>query len=151
MVVVHREWQKAWKKVPWMEKMVQHKLFHILAVALTFNSFSFGLVFFRSQNMEIAWSVMRKMLFIDPSPIGYNAWMPSILTTSGSIIFLLLPLILLSFLIAQIVVSRFKETPGIMPTPPGFSAFKPVYLAALAIILLLVAPGVTASYIYFQF
>lgn len=150
MIVVHRAWTMLWKQYAPLEKIVQSQLYSILAVALTFNAFSFGLVFFRSTNMDMAWSVMRKMLFIDPSPAGYTAWMPSILTTSGSIMFLLLPLILLGFLISQIIVSKFRGTPGIMPTfnIPGF---KPVYLATLAIILLIVAPGVTASYIYFQF
>ncbi len=73
------------------------------------------------------------------------------MNTSSSVMFLLLPFVLATFLIAQIIVSKFKGTPGIMPTPAGFPALKAVYLAALAIILLLVAPGVTAQYIYFQF
>lgn len=151
MIVIHREWHKLWKRVSWMEPIVKHKLFHIASIALTFNTFSFGLVFFRSQNMDMAWSVMRKMILLEPAAAGYSALMPSILTTTGSIMFLLLPLILLSFLVAQIVVSRFKGTPGIMPVPAAFPALKSIYLAALAIILLLVAPGVTANYIYFQF
>ncbi len=73
------------------------------------------------------------------------------LNTSGNVMFLLLPFMLAGFVIAQIIVSKFKETPGIMPTPRFFPGLKAVYLAALAIILLLVAPGVTANYIYFQF
>ncbi|MBX9688119.1 MAG: hypothetical protein K2X27_15535 [Candidatus Obscuribacterales bacterium] len=151
MIVVHRFWQNCCRKFEVLEKLIASKLFHIFAIALTFNSFSFGLVFFRSQNMQTAWSIMRKMLLIDPSPAGSSPWIPSILTTSSSVMFLLLPFMLASFLIAQIIVSRFKGTPGIMPSPKYLPFFKPVYLAALAIILLLVAPGVTASYIYFQF
>lgn len=149
MIVVHRLWQNLCRKVNWLQNMVASKIFHIFAIAFTFNTFSFGLVFFRSQNMSTAWSIMRKMLLIDPSPAGTLAWLPSMLNTSSSVIFLILPFLLASFLIAQIAVAKFKETPGIMPN--FFPGFKPIYLAALAIILLLVAPGVTASYIYFQF
>lgn len=149
LIVIHREWQKFYKNVDWLKNLVASKVFHILAIALTFNSFSFGLVLFRSKDMEMAWSVMRKMLLIDPSPAGTVPWIPSTLNTSSSVNFLLLPFMLAAFLIAQIIVQKFKETPGIMPN--FFPGFKPVYLAALAIILLLVAPGVTAQYIYFQF
>ena len=151
MIVIHREWQKFYRQIDWLQKMVASKVFHIFSIALTFNAFSFGLIFFRSADMNTAWSLFRKMLFIDPSPAGTVAWMPSILNTQSSVVFLLLPFMLAAFLIAQIIVSKFKETPGIMPNPRNFPIFKPVYLAMLAIILLLVAPGVTAQYIYFQF
>jgi hypothetical protein len=139
------------RKVSWLQNVVATKLFHIFAIALTFNAFSFGLVFFRSSNMQMAWSVMRKMLLLDPSPAGTLAYIPSMLTTSSSVMFLLMPLMLGAFLLAQMLVSRFKGTPGIMPFPQTAPALRGVYLAVLAIILLLVAPGVTANYIYFQF
>lgn len=151
MIVVHREWQKFCRRFEFMQKIVASKLFHIFAIAFTFNSFSFGLVFFRSQDMQMAWSVMRKMLLLDPSPAGTTALVPSMLNTSSSVIFLLAPLMLAAFVIAQIIVSRFKGTPGVMPIPANLSGLKGAYLAVLAIILLLVAPGVTAQYIYFQF
>lgn len=151
MIVVHREWQKFCRRFDCLQKIVASKPFNIFSIALTFNVFSFGLVFFRSKDMATAWSVMRKMLLLDPSPAGTTAWIPSTLTTSSSVVFLLLPLILGLFLIAQIIVSRFKGTPGVMPTPQSMPALKAVYLAALAIILLLLAPGVTAQYVYFQF
>jgi D-alanyl-lipoteichoic acid acyltransferase DltB (MBOAT superfamily) len=151
MSVIHREWQKFSRRHKVLQDIVATKLFHIFAVAFTFNCFSFGLVFFRSQDMKMAFSVMRKMLLLDPGPLGTTAWIPSMLNTSGNVMFLLLPFMLAGFVIAQIIVSKFKETPGIMPTPRFFPGLKAVYLAALAIILLLVAPGVTANYIYFQF
>jgi D-alanyl-lipoteichoic acid acyltransferase DltB (MBOAT superfamily) len=151
MSVVHREWQKFCAKHEKLQAIVASKVFHVCAVAFTFNCFSFGLVFFRSADMKTAFSVMRKMLLIDPSPVGTVAWIPSMLNTSSSVIFLLLPLMLVTFFVAQVIVSKFKGTPGVMPTPRFFPAFKSVYLAALAIILLMVAPGVTASYVYFQF
>jgi alginate O-acetyltransferase complex protein AlgI len=151
MLVVHRNWLQLVRKVSWLQNVVATKLFHIFAIALTFNAFSFGLVFFRSSNMQMAWSVMRKMLLLDPSPAGTLAYIPSMLTTSSSVMFLLMPLMLGAFLLAQMLVSRFKGTPGIMPFPQTAPALRGVYLAVLAIILLLVAPGVTANYIYFQF
>ncbi len=151
LFICHRIWQNFYRPFETLKKLIASKLFHLFAIAFTFNTFSFGLVFFRSPDMATAWSVMRKMLLIDPSPAGTLAWMPSILNTSSSVVFLLLPFLLAAFLIAQIVVSKFKDSYGIMPEPRWLPGFKPVYLAALAIVLLLLAPGVTAQYIYFQF
>lgn len=151
MQVVHRNWQWFCRQIKALEKIVASKLFHIFSIALTFNAFSFGLVLFRSKDMETAFTVMKKMLFIDTVNSTSPSFIPSILNTSSSPIFLLLPLVLAAFLLAQIIVSRFKGTPGIMPTPKSAPALKGAYIAILAIIILLIAPGVTASYIYFQF
>jgi alginate O-acetyltransferase complex protein AlgI len=150
-LVFHRLWRKLVERFSWLQKIVATKPFHLFAIACTFNSFALGLVFFRTGNMQTAWLVIRKLFCLDAAGNLASTLAPGILGTSGSAAFQLLPLLLAGFMTAQMISSRFRQTPGIMPIPASLPALKGAYLAVLVIALLLAAPAVTGQYIYFQF
>jgi len=71
------------------------------------------------------------------------------MNTNGSIIYPVLPLVLIAMWIMQIALASSKEKPGILPK--YFPGFKPAYLAVLIAMLLIFSPDVTPAFIYFQF
>lgn len=145
-LIINKTWRTIVEPIPALNAMTKTRLFTIFAVALTFQSWVVSMVFFRAQNMGTACTILSKMFSVDT-----NFWQPSILNTSDSIVFAILPFVLVALFAAQILVSKLKEAPGIMPDFPKIPGFKPVYLAMLLIILLVSCPDSTPSFIYFQF
>ncbi|MBZ0184939.1 MAG: hypothetical protein K8F91_01715, partial [Candidatus Obscuribacterales bacterium] len=153
-MVIHRLWQKFSKKHEMLTTMIKSKYFHVFAVFLTFHCWCLSLIFMRSETMEKAMLVMRKMMFVDQAP-DFAWWQASIIATSDSILYQILPLLLVVTYAMQIVVSKFKETPGIMPAFNlrcfGIPVFKPAYLAVLLVVLFIWSPDFSPQFIYFQF
>lgn len=153
VAVFHRLWRQFSQKHDWMKAIIETRPFHLLSIALTFNVFALGLAIFRAHDLSTAWLIMRKLVFIDTLSAASPAWVPSILSTGSSVVFQMLPFLLLGCWLGQVIAShpRFRNAPitGIMPI--NSPALKGAYLAALAIILMLLAPSVTVQYIYFQF
>ncbi|MBX9771888.1 MAG: hypothetical protein K2X29_10980 [Candidatus Obscuribacterales bacterium] len=146
LLILHKEWRRLCDALPAMLKITETKLFNIIAIALTFCAWTVGLVIFRAENMKVAGTVLGKLF-----DLSQAFQPPTMLTTSSSILFALLPFALIVLFAAQIVVSKLKLSPGIMPDFPKIPGFKPVYLAMLLIILLVSCPDSTPSFIYFQF
>lgn len=153
VLAIHRLWRRVVEKNSWLQPIVATKWFNIFGIFLTFNTFCASLVVFRAQDCQTAWMILGRMFGLEAAPAPLLNWQPSILTSSGSFIYPLFPVIILLFLIGQLICSRFrgKTTAGIMPEPSGFPLFKPAYLAFLVILLLVFSPDVTPQFIYFQF
>ncbi len=150
IIGLYRVWQTCTQKSALLLAMTKQSWFRYFAVFCTFQSFSFGLVIFRTQSFPVYMDGMGKMLGLIVRP-GTNPWMPTVLTTESSVIFALMPLLIASFFATHFAVSRFKELPGIMPKPRWFPFFKPVYLASLVVLLLVLSPDIAPQFVYFQF
>jgi D-alanyl-lipoteichoic acid acyltransferase DltB (MBOAT superfamily) len=151
MMTIHRLWQKCTAYSSILARIARSKLFHYLAVATTFHCFGLSLVIFRLDSLQTAWLVYRKIFFLEAAPAGLMSWQPTIMNTDGSIVFQIFPFLLAGFFGAQLIVSRFRGTPGIMPAPRWLPGFKAIYLTALVVVLLLLTPDMTPQFIYFQF
>lgn len=146
LLILHKEWRRLCDALPAMTKFTETKLFNIFAIALTFNAWALGLVFFRAENMKVVGTVMSKLF-----DLSAGVQLPTMLNTSSSILFAVLPFVLALLFAAQILVAKFKQSPGIMPKFPGLPGLKSAYLAILLMILLVSCPDSTPSFIYFQF
>lgn len=149
LLVLHRMWRKVVAHSRALEKVVETKVFHIFAIALTFNAHALGLAIFRANNVPEGLLVIGKMFNLQPAAEGLANWQPAIMNTNGSIIYPVLPLVLIAMWIMQIALANSKEKPGILPK--YFPGFKPAYLAVLIAMLLIFSPDVTPAFIYFQF
>ncbi len=149
LLVLHRMWRHVVAKSKALEKIVETKVFHIFAIALTFNAHAIGLAMFRANNIPEGFLVIAKMFNLAPAAEGLANWQPAILNTNGSIVYPILPLVLVAMWVMQVVCSKSKEKGSIMPN--FFTGFKPAYLAVLIAMLLIFSPDVTPSFIYFQF
>ena len=157
-MVVHRGWQTFYKTKPWLENIVKTKYYHVFAVFLTMHAWCLSLVFMRSPDMNVAWTVMKKVLFLDTAQNALGWWQPSILsTTDTNLLYPLLPFILVATYSMKLLVAKSKEIPGVMPDfklnlfGKHIPAFKPAYLAALLIVLFIWSPDFSPQFIYFQF
>lgn len=144
-LIINKTWRTFVEKIPALDAATKTKLYRAFAIALTFQSWTVSMVFFRAQTMKVASTLLGKMFF------DIGNFQPTILNTNDSIIFAILPFVLLALFAAQLLVSKLKETPGIMPDFPSIPGFKPAYLAFLLMILLVCCPDSTPSFIYFQF
>lgn len=151
MMTIHRLWQKAQEASALLGVIAQSQLFHCLSVAITFHCFCLSLIVFRLDNLQAAELIYRKIFFLDAAPAGLLSWQPTIMNTDGSVLFQIFPFLLIGFFAGQLIVSRFRGTPGVMPAPSWLPGFKAVYLTALVIVLLLLTPDMTPQFIYFQF
>lgn len=157
-MVIHRGWQTFYKTKPWLENIIKTKYYHVFAVFLTMHAWCLSLVFMRSPDMNVAWTVMKKVLFLDTAQNTLGWWQPSILaTTDTNLLYPLLPFILVATYAMQLLVAKSKEIPGVMPDfklnlfGRQIPAFKPAYLAALLIVLFIWSPDFSPQFIYFQF
>lgn len=146
LLILHKEWRRLVDALPAITKVTETKIFNMFAIALTFTAWSLGLVIFRAENMQVVSTIFQKLF-----NLSAVTQLPTMLTTSSSIIFALLPFILALLFAGQILVSKFKQSPGIIPEFPSFPGLKSVYLAILLMILLVSCPDSTPSFIYFQF
>ncbi len=150
-IVIHRLWQIATEKVAMLAAISKAGWFRYVAIFLTFNAFAVGLAIFRSPDMTVASLALGKMFGLVAQPAGTTMWIPTIINTESSVIFALMPLLLILFYAAQFLVHSFEGTPGVMPEPRWMPFFKPVYLAGLIIVLLVLSPDISPQFVYFQF
>lgn len=150
-LVAHRLWRHIVAKSAALNRIVETKLFHWFGIALTFNAHALGLVIFRANNIPDAFHILGKMFNIEQAAGGLANWQPAVMNTNGSIVYPILPVVLVAMWIMQVILANSKEKPGIMPEPRFFPGFKPAYLAVLIAMLLIFSPDVTPSFIYFQF
>lgn len=154
-LVVNRLWRSVVEKHDWLKSVVETKGFHIFAIFLTFNSYVFAVASFRAQTVPIGMEIWKKMLFMPDMASGTVPQLPNILRTQESVIFQLLPLLLLGCYLVHVGMyfvgrkgGKDESEQQAVPLP---RLLKPAYLAALAILLMLFSPPVTPQFIYYQF
>jgi alginate O-acetyltransferase complex protein AlgI len=151
-IVLHRLWQISCERIPVLMSVAKAGWFKYFAIFLTFQAFAMGLAIFLSPNIPMAGVALGRMLCLLPQPAGTVFWKPTVLNTESSVVFALVPVLLVLFWIAQFVVARFNaRTPGTVPELRWFPAFKPVYLAGLMVLLLVLSPDIAPQFVYFQF
>ncbi len=147
-LLVHRLWVACTGDGAFISGLRGTTAYKVASIILTFEAFAVGLVFFRSDSVPTALGIISKMFGFAGSA---SVITPTILATSGSPLFQLLPFCLMLLFAGQYLVNRFKSPPATIPNVSFIPAFKPLYLAALIIGLLVLAPDIAASFVYFQF
>lgn len=151
LLVSHKEWRALCQVHQRLSDLVASKLFHWFAIALNFHCWTVAMVFFRAENLKVADTILKKMFGLATAPAGAGIWQPTILNSNTNIMYPLLPFILVLLMAAQIAVSRFKGTTGIMPLFGRLAPLRAAYLAALILVLLVLSPNSTPQFVYFQF
>ena len=151
MLILLRLWQKYKEATASVLAFSKTPFYRVCSIIVGFNSFAFGIITFRATTLEAAMLMLKKAFFLGETPPGCLPWQPCMMNCSDSVIYVILPFLILGFFLCQIMVSRFRETPGVMPAPRWFPGFKAVYLATLVIALLTFCPDSAPQFIYFQF
>lgn len=151
-LVIHKEWRHWAEQFSFINKISQSTIFKPFAIWLTFSTFAFGMGMFRSQTIEAAWTMTRKLMFIGPPPPGLSAFDLTVPSVGGSAIYTMLPLILIVLTVGQILADKFPgSSGGLLPFSPRLRFLRPLYLAAIACALMTFSPDIAPQFVYFQF
>lgn len=148
LLVLNKEFQHISQKIPSLTSLRQTKWFHVFSVILTFHAVCIGWVFFRAQTIDAAFSIIGKLLFLPQVGQVLNPFCVSIVNTKESVVFLILPVMLLLLFTGQFLAGLQKIGRLGLPKPRLAQAFA----FALAVCLLIVfSPDYAPKFIYFQF
>lgn len=154
-LIVHREWMNLYKKVGWLGKIVKTKVWHAIAIFITFQAFAVSFVYFRADNLKIANAMLGRMLqvwniFTEGKPGFLSAGPPSTINpfTPWPLIIPTIPFVLAALMIAQILSEYLRDIHFWAKRPRWMKA---LYCAILIILMLSLMPDQAQRFLYFQF
>lgn len=153
MLIAHKEVQNLMKSFAWWQQLTKTKAFHVFSIVLTFHVVCIGWVFFRAENMNTAFEIIKRLFFVGQYPAGVNAFSLSLPSVHDPVVFLLLPLVLLILFIGQIISGKMASLGWASPyKAPSFPrGLQAVYLTIMICVLLAFSPDASPKFIYFQF
>lgn len=147
-LILHREFQGVKKKLSAWSGFWESKFWHVFSVLLTFHVVCIGWIFFRVENIQTAFSMVKKMVLLKPlfSPAGDFQFV--ILRPELPIIVPVTLVLVALLLVQNFPISRLNErgTFSAMPAP-----LKAAFCSLLIILMIIFIPDGTQPFIYFQF
>jgi len=147
LLVAHREFRALCSRFALLKNITESKVFHYLAIGLTFHAVCIGWVFFRADSVSQALAMIAKLLLI-PNASTMPAWILTITSTTESTVFLLLPILLITILVGQLWALYRSQNNAIKPIPNWIQAVSFAFAVTLLIVL---SPDFAPKFIYFQF
>lgn len=148
LLIVHREFARLKAQIPILKTIVDSSFGRIASILLTFQMVCVGWIFFRVQNIGVAWSVVKKMLTLHPLFAGTEAHHFLILKSSLPVTVPIAIAMVFLLLLGNLPVSRLNETGWFRRAP---ALLKAAYCSALILLILVFLPDNSAPFIYFQF
>lgn len=148
VLIIHREYEAAMKKIGVHEKLLQSKVYHWASVVFTFHVVCIGWVFFRADDMKIAGQVLTKLFEIPTALLHFSASQLAILQIRDPIIFPALVLILPTLMVSTFVINWLNDK-KFYQSPPW--AVQVTVMVALMCLLTIFTPDSSPRFIYFQF
>ncbi len=147
-LIIHREWMRFYKGVDWLNKFIQSKIWHVIAIFITFHAFVVSYVFFRAETNTTALYMVGRMFQLwnlgPQAPQTHYQF----LTSHGPLIYPLVPFILGALAIAHII-SEFLRGKSFWAKFPRWA--QAVYCAFLIFLMLALLPDQANRFLYFQF
>jgi D-alanyl-lipoteichoic acid acyltransferase DltB (MBOAT superfamily) len=148
LLVINKEFQRFSERWDLLGTIRKTRVFHYFSIVLTFHAVCLGWVFFRAESMSAALLIIRKLLFLPSSQDQVKPWILTITNTTESVVFLLLPIMLVGIFIAQTLTWLAAEKKQGIRLP----RFVEAAAMAIAVCLLVVfSPDFAPKFIYFQF
>ena len=144
-LIVHREWMRLYEGKPGLNKFVRTRLWHLMAILITFNTFCLSYVFFRANTNSRALYMLGRML--NPAQLGPHIH-PLFLSSTGPLVAPMVPFILGALAIAHVLSEYLKRNSFWSKTPRLLQA---IYCAFLIFMMLALMPEESNRFIYFQF
>jgi len=148
LLVLHKEYQKICEKLGVAKTLLSSKVYHWASVIVTFHLVVIGWVFFRAENMNIAWQMLSKMFMAPVDLMHFTANQLNILQIRDPIIFPALLIILPILMVSQVVIDWLNNK-SIYQSPPW--ALQVGVMVALMCVLTVFSPDTSPKFIYFQF
>lgn len=149
-LIIHREFQLVKESISWLKNLFQSKLGSFLSLALTFHVVCIGWVFFRVQDIRTAFSIVTKMVCLNPLLTSAEVQSQSLLILANHLpvlvsVSLCLTLILL---LINLPLSILNEKGVFKKAPAPLTG---LFCLALMLIMIIFLPDGTQPFIYFQF
>jgi D-alanyl-lipoteichoic acid acyltransferase DltB (MBOAT superfamily) len=148
LLILHKEYSKMLVRVGVAEKLLSSKIYHAVSVVITFHIVCVGWVFFRAENLTIAWNIIQKLAQAPIELAHFSAAQLAILQIRDPIIFPALVLILPVLMIAQPVVDWLNDKRFYLSPPWPVQV---TVMVALMCLLTIFSPDTSPRFIYFQF
>jgi alginate O-acetyltransferase complex protein AlgI len=148
LLVLNKEFQRLAALVPSLTAIRNTRLFHYCSILLTFHAVCIGWVFFRAENVSAALLILRKLFWLPSSQDQLKPWVLSITNTTESVVFVVLPIMLIAILLGEILAWITTEK------RPGFRLprfLEATAMAAAVCLLVVFSPDFAPKFIYFQF
>lgn len=144
-LIVHRQWMLFYKSIDWLYEFVKGKIWHAIAIFITFQAFAVSFVFFRADDLPTSFDMVGRMMKL------WELWPDQhlkFLTSNGPMIFPMIPYVLAGLVIAHIISEPLRDM-QFWPSRPRW--MKGAYCAFLIIIMIALMPEEQNKFIYFQF
>jgi alginate O-acetyltransferase complex protein AlgI len=147
LLVLNKEFQRLAERFNFLTQVRNTAAFHVFSVILTFHLVSIGWVFFRAQSIDTAYLIIEKLLFLPQAHAVINPLCLSIVNTTESTIFMVLPAVLALLFFGQLLALIKNRTSGLQ-LPRIVQALG---LALGVCLLIILSPDYAPKFIYFQF
>jgi len=147
LLILNKEFQRLADRVGFLQQIRETRFFHAFSVVLTFHMVCIGWVFFRAQTLDGALLIIKKLLFLPQLNEAINPFALSIVNTTESTVFLILPVMLTLLFLGQLLALLHKQRPE-FKLPRMVRAFG---LALAVCLLVIFSPDYAPRFIYFQF
>ncbi|MDX2106523.1 MAG: MBOAT family O-acyltransferase [Candidatus Melainabacteria bacterium] len=150
VLIAHREFNAVQEKFVFLKDFFQSKIGNFLSIVLTFHIVCVGWVFFRLQNIQDAFFIVKRMLCFSPVFTAKEATSKQFLLLQDHLpVIVVVSLILTTFLlISNLPLSIIQEN-GILKKIPA--PFVGAFCLILVFIMVVFLPDGNEPFIYFQF
>jgi len=148
LLIMNKEFQRFSGRLPTLQALRKTNLFHWLSIALTFHAVCIGWVFFRADHISTAWLIVRKLLWLPTTQDVVSPWLITITNTTESVVFLILPVMLILILAGQLIAWFNAKTKAFYELPRFLEA---TALTVAVCLLIVFSPDYAPKFIYFQF
>jgi D-alanyl-lipoteichoic acid acyltransferase DltB (MBOAT superfamily) len=148
MLVVHREFVEWSKSVAWLRKAIDSKAGNLFSIFLTFQCVCIGWVFFRVQNIDTCFSIVKKMVFLNPIFTKFENGEFLVLSKNFPIAVPVALCLVLVLLVMNLPVSWANEKGLFKKAHPTLKA---AFCALTVILIVTFLPDNNQPFIYFQF
>jgi D-alanyl-lipoteichoic acid acyltransferase DltB (MBOAT superfamily) len=148
LLVLHKEYSLALEKVGLASKLLSSKIYHVVSIVVTFHLVCLGWVFFRADNLSIAFEMFKKLFMAPVDLLHFSVAQLACLQIRDPIIFPALVVILPILMISQPVINWLNDKKFYL-SPPW--AVQVGVMVALMCLITIFSPDTSPRFIYFQF
>jgi D-alanyl-lipoteichoic acid acyltransferase DltB (MBOAT superfamily) len=148
-LIAHKEFTQVKAMLPNFDRFWNSKLFNLLSIFTTFNAVAVGCVFFGMTNINLAFTMIKRMLLLHPifsTAAGVQQFL--VLRQELPLIVPITVSLAVALLILNYPLSRMIERNMFAPVPVPVKA---VYWSGLVVLLVMFSSNVAQPFIYFQF
>lgn len=147
-LIVHREFSQWKSQIPFLDKIIASKPGNLLSIIFTFHAVCIGWIFFRMQDIGLAFLAVKRMVLLNPVYTNSEAHHFLVLRQELPVVVPIAIAMVIMLLIANIPLSAAIERGWIRKAP---APLKAAFCTLLILTMVTFLPDKNPPFIYFQF